>query len=29
MGKGGAGFGPEMMERVKETNKRFDTHFPE
>jgi mannose-6-phosphate isomerase-like protein (cupin superfamily) len=29
MGKGGAGFGPEMMERIKETNTRFDTHFPE
>jgi mannose-6-phosphate isomerase-like protein (cupin superfamily) len=29
MVKGGAGFGPEMMERVKETNARFDTHFPE
>ena len=29
MGKGAAGFGPEMMERVKETNARFDTHFPE
>ena len=29
MGQGGAGFGPEMMERVKETNARFDTHFPE
>jgi oxalate decarboxylase/phosphoglucose isomerase-like protein (cupin superfamily) len=29
MGKGGAGFGPQMMERVQETNARFDTHFPD
>ena len=29
MGKGDAGFGPDMMERIKQTNARFDTHFPE
>ena len=29
MGKGGTGFGPEMMERLRATNNRFDTYFPE
>ncbi|MCZ6510323.1 MAG: cupin domain-containing protein [Alphaproteobacteria bacterium] len=27
MGKGGAGFGPEMMERLEETNRRHDVTF--
>jgi quercetin dioxygenase-like cupin family protein len=28
MGRGGAGFGPEIMAKVAEANRRHDTHFP-